>query len=246
MSNEVKFPELQKAVRDINKCLGDALGTKQNHVAQRPVLEEYVVNSIRACLSEDGQSWVKDEANNLDRATLDVYEALTSQGPAEDATSSESAPEAAEVQTAAQAPGPEVNEPGEEGQGPKECPDFGKNYDPEDELCTKGGPDGAPCARAEECARLTEEGKKAKAKTKKKKEASPRGEGKPGVIGTIFQLLKSGPHSKAELLEKLKAQFPERNEASMKSTINVQVPNRMAKDKGVAINKNEAGQYFVA
>jgi len=67
----------------------------------------------------------------------------------------------------------------------------------------------------------------------------------PGVISTILEIIKSGPHSKAEILAELKQAFPDRDEKAMKATINAQLPNRLAKDKKVTISKNDAGQYFV-
>ncbi len=96
---------------------------------------------------------------------------------------------------------------------------------------------------------------KAEAKETKKKEreaAKAAGKGTgiqkasgPGVIGSIFEFLKAGPCTKVDLLAKLKERYPERSEDSMKATINVQIPSRMAKEKKVTISKNEAGQYFI-
>lgn len=72
----------------------------------------------------------------------------------------------------------------------------------------------------------------------KKKKASPiksaGKDGGPGIIQTIVALVeKAGKKgiSKKEILEVLKENFPDRNEVSMKNTVNVQVPARINKEK---------------
>ena len=70
------------------------------------------------------------------------------------------------------------------------------------------------------------------------KKAGPKkagGEGKPGVIATIIDLLKKGPITKADILAELVKTFPDREEKAMKSTINIQVPGRIIKDKGLDV-----------
>jgi hypothetical protein len=90
-------------------------------------------------------------------------------------------------------------------------------------------------------------------KVAKKKKASKKGgkanfqkaggEGGPGVIGSIVEFLQEGtedkPLSRADILKKLVKRFPERGEDAMKKTVNVQVPNRIAKDKGLDVIKVE-------
>lgn len=81
---------------------------------------------------------------------------------------------------------------------------------------------------------------------KGKKSSEPKG---PGVISTILSLVtKSGKKgiSKSELLEKLIEMFPDRAPESMGHTISVQIPSRMAKEKGVKIEKTEAGCFYIA
>jgi len=53
----------------------------------------------------------------------------------------------------------------------------------------------------------------------------------PGVIATIISLLENGPITKEDMLKKLVAAFPDREEKAMKSTLNIQVPGRLTKDK---------------
>lgn len=87
--------------------------------------------------------------------------------------------------------------------------------------------------------------KEVKGKGKETKKGSKNKERKPGVIATIQELITDkGPITKEKMLKELVKKFPDREEKSMKNTINVQVPNRMAKDKGIKINKNDKG-YFV-
>ena len=70
---------------------------------------------------------------------------------------------------------------------------------------------------------------------KKGKKPEKAGEpGKPGIIATIVKAIEdSGKKgiTKTEILEILKEEFPDRNEDSMKNTINVQVPARIQKEK---------------
>jgi len=67
----------------------------------------------------------------------------------------------------------------------------------------------------------------------------------PGIIATIVSLIeKSGKKgiTKDEIHEQLVTLFPDRDEKSMRSTINVQVPNRVSKEK-FPVEKLESGCY---
>ena len=84
-------------------------------------------------------------------------------------------------------------------------------------------------------------------KPAKKKTESKKGKkvGGPGIIASIAKYIEEAGKkgiSKEEILKKLKKDFPEREEASMKNTINVQVPNRMSKER-FAIKKLENGNF---
>lgn len=78
----------------------------------------------------------------------------------------------------------------------------------------------------------------------KPKKRGPKG---PGVIKTIAELVSNAtpenPVSKAQILDELCSRFPDRQRESMEKTINVQVPNRLRKEKGLNIQKNDDG-YF--
>lgn len=84
---------------------------------------------------------------------------------------------------------------------------------------------------------------------KKGKKPEKAGEpGKPGIIATIVKVIEdSGKKgaTKEEILEVLKEDFPDRNEESMKNTINVQVPARINKEK-FALKKLEGNRYAKA
>lgn len=75
-------------------------------------------------------------------------------------------------------------------------------------------------------------------------------EAKQGVIWTIAEALKNSPNglTKAEALTVLINCFEDRDPKSLASTVNVQLPSRLAKDKGYIIKsvKGEDGQtrYF--
>lgn len=88
-------------------------------------------------------------------------------------------------------------------------------------------------------------GEKAKAKTAKAK--APKGTGLPrvGVLSTIQELLTKKFHTKDELVAALAAKFPDRAEDGLRTTVNCQIPNRMAKEKGVKITKNDKGAFKI-
>lgn len=75
-------------------------------------------------------------------------------------------------------------------------------------------------------------------------------EAKKGVIWTIAEALKNSPNglTKAEALTVLINCFDDRDPKSLASTVNVQLPSRLAKDKGFIIKsvKGDDGQtrYF--
>ena len=75
------------------------------------------------------------------------------------------------------------------------------------------------------------------------KSTAPKG---PGVISSIFELVKKAGKrgiSKDDILKALEVRFPERVAGSMVKTINVQLPKRMSKEKGVTIVKLENGKF---
>ena len=84
----------------------------------------------------------------------------------------------------------------------------------------------------------------APAPAKKEKKASEK-KG-TGVIAYIAKLIESADSkkgiSKEEMLQKLTKEFPNRAPASMKNTINVQVPNRMSRER-FKIKKLENGNF---
>jgi hypothetical protein len=72
---------------------------------------------------------------------------------------------------------------------------------------------------------------------KPEKKSKPKGGGggnrKPGIIATVRELVENAGKkgiSKSEILDALAEKFPERERDSMKSTVNVQVPNRINKE----------------
>jgi pyruvate/2-oxoglutarate dehydrogenase complex dihydrolipoamide acyltransferase (E2) component len=234
---EVKHSDLQQAVKDIN----EKFGLKQNKIAGRQVLVDFIVGTIGECIGPDPENpgetmWIDPRAGTLTDETMAVYDALTA---AAEKQAPEVAAEAAgepepKTEPEPEAAGAETNEQ------PKECPDFGKAYDPKDPACAE------QCLRCKECREAMAAAQAAGKGGGRKKKDGELKQTKPGVIASIFTMLKSAPHSKDEILAKLKVQFPDRDEKSMKSTINVQIPSRMAKEKNVTINKNDSGQYFVA
>ncbi len=82
-------------------------------------------------------------------------------------------------------------------------------------------------------------------KKKKKGKAVVTAKGKKtglGVIAFICQTIKDdGPITKKEILKKMKKEFPDRNEKSMMSTINVQVPGKINREKDFNVEETEDG-----
>jgi len=89
----------------------------------------------------------------------------------------------------------------------------------------------------------------AAAKDELKKLTGKKAEKKgPGVISTIFTLVSDSGKtgiSKADILAKLVEMFPDRAEDGMEKTINVQLPSRMSKERGVTIKKLETGNFAI-
>jgi len=89
----------------------------------------------------------------------------------------------------------------------------------------------------------------AAAKDELKKLTGKKAEKKgPGVISTIFTLVSDSGKtgiSKADILAKLVEMFPDRAEDGMEKTINVQLPSRMSKERGVTIKKLEDGNFAI-
>lgn len=112
------------------------------------------------------------------------------------------------------------------------------------------GDDDAP---AEKAAKSNgKEKSNGKAAKPAKKGGKPKGEGPgrgPGVIGKIADILKAAskknPVTKEDITKQLAKAFPQRSAESMAKTVNVQVPGRIAKEKGLNVRK-EGKAYYVA
>ena len=109
---------------------------------------------------------------------------------------------------------------------------------PEEEVATKptrGAKKPAPAAKE----------KVAEKKPKGKKPEKAGEPGKPGIIATIAQLIKDSGKagiSKEDILKELVEQFPDREETSMKNTVNVQIPARIQKERFL-LKKLENGNW---
>ncbi len=91
-----------------------------------------------------------------------------------------------------------------------------------------------------------------KATPKKEKKATPKkAEKKVGVIATIMEFIRSkGPVTKEEILAYLVKTFPDREEKSMKQTIQAQIggkksPCRMEREKLIKFNIDDDGTYVI-
>lgn len=200
---EVKHPDLQKAVKDI----AAVLDIKQNHVAGRQVLIDFIVNTIGGCIgpnpeNPEEQIWIDERAGNLKPETLATYEALST--PAADAEQPDTGltgsvqPEATVVQDGAEAGPAEKTETEvvseEAAAQPTECPEFGKGYDAADPACAK------PCKRAEECQEMMAEAQAAKKKTTTRAPQEPKEPKAPSARQVMLDLLCGDPTMTKETL----------------------------------------------
>lgn len=89
----------------------------------------------------------------------------------------------------------------------------------------------------------------AKANLKKLTGGKSKEEKGPGVISTIFSLVKDSGKtgiSKQAILDKLIEMFPDRAQEGMEKTIGVQLPGRMSKERKVKIVKLESGAFTIS
>lgn len=79
-----------------------------------------------------------------------------------------------------------------------------------------------------------------------KKKSAPKKAKGPGVIASIQEIVTDkGPITKAGILKILVKKFPDRDEEAMGKTVNVQLPNRMSKEKGINIEVDDKGRFSV-
>jgi len=76
--------------------------------------------------------------------------------------------------------------------------------------------------------------------------AKPAGEKKPGIIATIIKAITKKHRTKKQILAKLEKAFPDRDASKMIKTVNVQVPSRLRKDKGLEIEKTDKGYKIIS
>ena len=82
--------------------------------------------------------------------------------------------------------------------------------------------------------------------TEKKQEKVGKKKSGTGVIASIVSIIQSnGPISKEQIHKRLVKLFPNRPAVGLKSTINAQIPNRLNKEKGLKIKKDDEGRYFI-
>ena len=74
--------------------------------------------------------------------------------------------------------------------------------------------------------------------------------GRPGVINSIISILQGAterkPVTKKEIHASLVKLFPDRTADAMQTTVNLQVPSKLRKDKGLTVQKNENGYWMDA
>lgn len=118
-------------------------------------------------------------------------------------------------------------------------------FDPDDEAAGKSRGQDVKDAQMRAASKKSEKKTTAKRKTdkaagKKPKRKEPK---KPGVIASILEFIQGDPVSKKQLLSKLTKRFPDRPVDGMAKTIQAQLPNRMAKEKGIKIKVDGKGRF---
>ena len=79
---------------------------------------------------------------------------------------------------------------------------------------------------------------------KTNKDETGKSSKKPGVIAFIVECISTKPISKASILKKMVKQFPDREEAKMKKTLNIQVPGRISKEKNSSLTEKDDKWFF--
>ena len=119
-------------------------------------------------------------------------------------------------------------------------------FDPDDADADKKRGQDVEAAQKRATTKKVEKKEKTKRETdkaagKKPKQKEPK---KIGVIASILEFISAGnPVSKKQLLDKLTKRFPDRPVDGMEKTIAAQLPNRMAKEKGIKIKVDDKGRF---
>lgn len=102
-----------------------------------------------------------------------------------------------------------------------------------------------PAKKSKKTATKAKETKGDKKGEKKKGIEKAKG---PGVIGSIAEFLEaaseSKPVSKDDIVAKLSKRYPDREESSLRSTVNQQVPTKLRSGKGLNVLRGEGGYYI--
>lgn len=168
---EVTHKGLQAATKDINTVF--ELSPKLNIITNRPALEKGIKDTLGGFAEAQD-----DRIDDLKPETIGIFNHLI-QPDAVAEVAAEMAEEDAQA---------EANlETAPAGEGDEECPVFGQEFDPSAPECTE-------CARAEECAPLTQAAKQPEAKPKKTAKEKPTKEtqtkGRYGArLGTMTSTL---------------------------------------------------------
>lgn len=124
-----------------------------------------------------------------------------------------------------------------------------------DEKPKKGKPAAKPPAKkpGKETPAPKKDDKKPTKKPGKEKDAPKKGKAPPkaaGVIQCIADIVSAAtakkPITKEQIHEKLCKRFPDRDSDSLKTTVGIQVPSRLNKEKNLGIKKNDRGYYVEA
>lgn len=101
-------------------------------------------------------------------------------------------------------------------------------------------------AKPAKAAKPAKEAKTPKAKAEKPAKAAkapkaPKEPKGPGVIASIVEFLGKGPITKEAIVKLLAKRFPNRDAEGMAKTVNVQLPNRIAREQGIKVVVTDEG-----
>jgi cobalamin biosynthesis protein CobT len=223
----MKKRDLVKAAKELNKVLG--LDPKIDIKQEASTIEKLILKAADLIVPEDK---ISKETAEL----ITDLKAFTEETPA---TEKDSADEEEEKEVSDTAD--EDNEDEDEDNEDEDEDDEDEEEDPPAKNTSKGKKTGKAEAQKPEKAQKASKPEKAE-KSAESPGKKPAG---PGIIATIVSLIEgSGKKgvTKEEILTALTKAFPDRKVESMKNTVNVQVPNRISKER-FSIEKIDGDRY---
>jgi hypothetical protein len=116
----------------------------------------------------------------------------------------------------------------------------------EDDAAEEKTEDGAGDETGDEPAEETDKPTKTDKAKKASSRKAPPTTAKVGIIETITDCLRKKHCTKEQILARLVQKFPQRPADGMKRTVSIQVPTGLKTRKGLNVQKDAGGKYFIA